>query len=207
MKKMISGIAGGALGIVVMVWAIDVMAWGFDAMDRTGYVTGTGHEEAGVLDGVAEPAEAGSSGAFDDILAVDIADNDADDVRTRQSRRAMAGLELTDEQQEKIKTLRSAYTREMIQLRADARLARVELRELMDEVSPDIDRVKELAAAASAARGAVFERGALFRAEFKHVLTQEQQEILRKSFRDRRDGRRDSGMRWRRGDRESRNRR
>ena len=207
MKKMISRIAGGALGIVVMVWAIDVMAWGFDAMDRTGHVKGTVHEEADVLDGATELAAAGSSGEFDDILAVDIADDDADDVRTRLSRRAMSGLELTDEQQEKIKTLRSAYTREMIQLRADSRLARVELRELMDEVSPDIDRVKELAATASAARGAVFERSALFRAEFKNVLTQEQQEILRKSFRDRRDGRRDSGMRWRRGDRESRDRR
>ena len=207
MKKMISRIAGGALGIVVMVWTIDVMAWGFDAMDRTGHVKGTVHEEAGVLDGATELAAAGSSGEFDDILAVDIADDNADDVRTRLSRRAMSGLELTDEQQEKIKTLRSAYTREMIQLRADSRLARVELRELMDEVSPDIDRVKELAAAASAAQGAVFERSALFRAEFKHVLTAEQQENLRESFRDRRDGRRDSGMRWRRGSRDSRDRR
>ena len=207
MKKMISRIASTALGIVVMVWAIDVMAWSFDAMDRTGHVKGTGHEEADVHVGTAELAAAGSSGEFDDILAVDIADDDADDVRTRLSRRAMSGLELTDEQQEKIKTLRSAYTREMIQLRADSRLARVELRELMDEISPDIDRVKELAAAASAAQGAVFERSALFRAEFKHVLTSEQQENLRESFRDRRDGRRDSGMRWRRGSRESRDRR
>ena len=207
MKKMISRIAAGALGIVVMIWAIDVMAWGFDAIDRSGHVKGTGHEEADVIDGVAELAEAGSSGEFDDILAVDIADDDADDVRTRLSRRAMSGLELTDEQQEKIKTLRSAYTREMIQLRADSRLARVELRELMDGISPDIDRVKELAAAASAAQGAVFERSALFRAEFKHVLTAEQQENLRESFRDRRDGRRDSGMRWRRGSRDSRDRR
>lgn len=200
MKKVISGIFAGALSIVVLAWAIDVLAWSFDAMDRTG------HEEAAWLDGVAELAAAESSEEFVDILAVDLADDDADDVRTRRSRRAMSGLELTDEQQEKIKTLRSAFTRDMIQLRADSRLARVELRELMDETSPDIDRVKALAAAVSAAQGSVFERGAVFRAEFKHVLTPEQQETLRESFRDRRDGRRDAGMRWRRDGRESRDR-
>lgn len=201
MKKIISGTIAGALSIVVLTWTIVVLAWASDAMGRIG------PEDAGVLDGVAELAAAGSSGEFDDILAVDLTDDDADDVRTRLSRRAMSGLDLTDEQQEKIKTLRSAYTREMIQLRADSRLARVELRELMKEISPDIDRVKELAAAASAAQGAVFERSALYRAEFKHVLTPDQQENLREFFRDRRGGRRDSGMRWRRDGRESRNRR
>lgn len=215
MKKIISGIFAGAFSIVALAWA-------FDAMGRIGheesghhdatftdavYSEGAGHEEAAWFAGVVELAEAGSSGEFDDILAVDLADDDADDVRTRLSRRAMSGLELTNEQQEKIKTLRSAYTREMIQLRADSRLARVELRELMNEISPDIERVKELAAAASAAQGSVFERSALFRAEFKNVLTPEQQENLRESFRDRRDGRRDSGIRWRRDGRESRNRR
>jgi len=194
MKKIITGIFATALSVFVLTWA-------FDAMGRIV------PEEADVFDGVAELAEAGSSGEFNDILAVDLAEDDADDVRTRLSRRAMSGLELTDEQQEKIETLRSAYTREMIQLRADSRLARVDLRELMNEISPDIDRVRELAAAASAAQGAVFERSALFRAEFKNVLTPEQQENLRESFRDRRDGRRDSGMRWRRDGRESRNRR
>ncbi|MXX03469.1 MAG: hypothetical protein F4X08_03500 [Gemmatimonadetes bacterium] len=199
MKKIISGTIAGALSIVVLTWTIVVLAWASDAMGRIG------HEDADVLDGVAELAAAGSSGEFDDILAVDLADDDADDVRTRLSRRGMSGLELTDEQEDKIETLRSAYTREMIQLRADSRLARVDLRELMNEISPDIDRVKELAAAASAAQGAVFERSALYRAEFKHVLTPEQQENLRESFRDRRDGRRDSGMRGRRDGRESRN--
>lgn len=205
MKKIISVTFAGALSVVVLAWA-------FDAMGRIGHeeaaehAAETGHEDADVLAGVAELAAAGSSGEFDDILAVDLADDDADDVQTRRSRRALSGLELTDEQQEKIKTLRSAYTREMIQLRADSRLARVELREVMNEISPDIDRVKELAAAASAAQGSVFERSALFRAEFKHVLTPEQQENLRESFRDRRDGRRDSGMRGRRDGRESRNR-
>ncbi len=194
MKRIITGIFATALSVVVLTWA-------FDAMGRIG------PGDADLLDGVAELASAGSSGEFDDILAVDLADDDADDVGTRLSRRAMSAVELTDEQEKKIETLRSAYTREMIQLRADSRLARVDLRELMNEISPDIDRVKELAAAASAARGAVFERSALFRAEFKHVLTPEQQENLRESFRDRRDGRRDSGMRWRRDGHESRNRR
>ena len=227
MKKIISGIFAGALGIVVLAWAFDAMgrigheggghhdatltaaghAEGAGHEEAAGHAESARHQEAAWLDGVSELAVAGSSGEFDDILAVDLADDDADDVRTRLSRRAMAGLELTDEQQEKIRTLRSTYTREMIQLRADSRLARVELRELMDETSPGIDKVKELAAAVSAAQGSVFERGAVFRAEFKNVLTPEQQETLRESFRDRRDGRRDSGMRWRRGGRESRDRR
>ena len=206
MKKIISITFAGALSVVVLAWALDAMGR-IGHEEAAEHAAETGHGEADVLAGVAELAAAGSSDEFSDILADDIADDDADDVRTRLSRRAMSGLELTDEQEEKIETLRSAYTREMIQLRADSRLARVDLRELMNEISPDIERVKELAAAASAAQGAVFERSALFRAEFKHVLTPEQQENLRESFRDRRDGRRDSGVRGRRDGRESRNRR
>ncbi len=206
MKKIISITFAGALSVVVLAWALDAMGR-IGHEEAAEHAAETGHGEADVLAGVAELAAAGSSDEFSDILADDIADDDADDVRTRLSRRAMSGLELTDEQEEKIETLRSAYTREMIQLRADSRLARVDLRELMNEISPDIERVKELAAAASAAQGAVFGRSALFRAEFKHVLTPEQQENLRESFRDRRDGRRDSGVRGRRDGRESRNRR
>ncbi len=195
MKKIISGIFAGALSIVVL-------AWGFDAMGRTGHES-SGHQETASADAEhtqPDPADEIAENSDDDFAGKGFA-------RTRLSRRAMSGLELTDEQREKIKTLRSAYTREMIQLRADSRLARVELRELMNETSPDIERVKDLAAAVSAAHGSVFERSALYRAEFKHVLTPEQQENLRESFRDRRDGRRDSGMRGRRDGRESRNRR
>ncbi|MCY3774162.1 MAG: Spy/CpxP family protein refolding chaperone [Gemmatimonadetes bacterium] len=195
MKKVISGVIAGTLSIVLLTWA-------FDALGRTGHEDG-GHQE---------PAAADADHGQPDAVNETAEDSDADFAegrfaRTRLSRSAMARLEVTDDQQEKIKALRSAYTREMIQLRADSRLARVELRELMDEASPDVDRVKELAAAVSAARGSVFERSAIFRAEFRNVLTPEQQETLRESFRDRRDGRRDSGMRWRRGGRESRNRR
>ncbi len=195
MKKIISGIFAGALSIVVL-------AWGFDAMGRTGHES-SGHQETASADAEhtqPDPADEIAENSDDDFAGKGFA-------RTRLSRRAMSGLELTDEQREKIKTLRSAYTREMIQLRADSRLARVELRELMKETSPDIERVKDLAAAVSAAHGSVFERSALYRTEFKHVLTPEQQENLRESFRDRRDGRRDSGMRGRRDGRESRNRR
>ena len=200
MKKIISGIFAGALSIVVLSCA-------FDAMGRIGHAGEAGHEESDVLAGAVELAVAGSSSEFSEILADDMADADADDVRPSRSRSATARLELTDEQKETIKSLRSAYTREMIQLRADSRLARVELRELMNEISPDVDRVKVLAAAASAAQGSVFERSALFRAEFKNALTPEQQEKLRESFRDRREGRRDAVMRWRRSGRESRDRR
>ena len=181
MKKVTTGIFAAALSVVVL-------AWGFDAMGRSGHESGgRGHHDAAL-------ADAGSA-------------DERDGARSGISRRALSGLELTDEQQEKIKTLRSAYARDMVQLRADSRLARIDLNELMGETSPDLDKVKELAAAVSAARGSVFERGAVFRAEFKNVLTPEQQEKLRESFRGRRDGRRDSGMRWQRGGRESRNRR
>ncbi len=203
MKKSITGIFAGALSVVALFWA-------FDAMGRTGH-GGTGHHDAafafaghGADAGHADAAEGAEAGPADGAVENSDADfADADVRRTRLSRRAAARLELTDEQREEIKTLRSAFARDMVQLRADTKLARIELRELMSETRPDVDKVRELAAAVSAAQGSVFERGAVFRAEFRNVLTAEQQEKLRESFRDRRDGRRDAGMRWRRGGRES----
>ena len=218
MKKAITGVFAGVLSIVVLAWA-------FETMGRVGHEGGSHHHAA-----AADAEHAADAGHAEDIAAADaeqaadaehagtepageIAENSDDDFaergvgRRNLSRRAMAGLELTDEQREKIKTLRSAYTRDMIRLRADTRLAQVELGEMMNETSPDVNQVKVLAAAVSSARGSVFERSAIFRAEFRNVLTPEQQETLRESFRDRRDGRRDSGMRWRRGGRDSRNRR
>ncbi len=199
MKKAISRFFSGALSIAVLVWAIAVLAWAFDAMARVGNAGNAGHAGDAVL------AEIEPSGEFTDILDHDHIDSNV--ARSGLSRRALANIELTDEQWEQIDTLRSAFTREMVQLRADTRLARIELRELLSETSPDVNKVRELAAAVSRAQGSVFERGAVFRAEFKNVLTPEQQEKVRESFRDRRDGRRGSDMRWRRGGRESRNRR
>lgn len=209
MKKVTTGIFAGALSVFVLAWA-------FDAMGRIGHESaGRGHHDAALSDaGPAEEtefaangefAETGPSGEFTDILDHDPAERGG--ARTGLSSRALSSLELTDEQREKVKSLRSEFTRDMIRLRAESRLARVELREMMNETSPDVNRVKELAAAVSAAQGSVFERGAVFRAEFKNVLTPEQQEKLRESFRGRRDGRRDTEMRWQRGGRESRNRR
>ena len=214
MKKVITGISAGVLSVAVLAWA-------FDAAGKIGHNEGGGHHEAATagaeheaeseLELIAEFAESGSAGEFADALDHDLADNDA--ARTGRSRgtdlshRALNSIELTDEQQEQIDTLRSVYARDMVQLRADSRLARIDLNELMGETSPDLEKVKELAAAVSRAQGSVFERGAVFRAEVKNVLTPEQQEELRESFRGRRDGRRDAGMRGRRGGRESRNRR
>ncbi len=206
MKKSIPGIFAGALSVVALFWA-------FDAMGRTGH-GGTGHHDAAFAfaghgaDAVhADAAEGAAAGPADGAVENFDPDHaDADVRRTRLSRRAAARIELTDEQREKIKTLRSAYARDMVQLRADTKLARIELRELMSETSPNIDKVRELAAAVSTAQGSVFERGAVFRAEFRNVLTAEQQEKLRESFRDRRGGRRDAGMRWQRGGREFRDR-
>lgn len=213
MKKVITGIFAGALGMAVLTWT-------YDAIGKVGHEGGGHHDAAPAAAGHvaaaehmmtaghaegAGHAESGPAGGFDGNVADDLADDDT--ARTGLSRRALDKIELTDDQREKIKALRSAYARDMIRLRADTRLARVDLRELMNETSPDVSRVKELAAAVSRAQGSVFERDAVFRAEFKNLLTPEQQETLRESFRDRRDGRRDSGMRWRRGGREPRDRR
>ena len=201
MKKIISGIFAGALSVVVLAWA-------YDAMGRVGH-EGGGHHEAAAAGaghaGEAEHAGSGPASELNDALDDDFADDDV--ARTRLSRRALDRIELTDDQREKIDALRSAYARDIIQLRADTRLARVDLRELMNETSPDVSRVRELAAAVSRAQGSMFERSAVMQAELKNMLTPEQQETLRESFRDRRDGRRDSGMRWRRGGRDSRGRR
>jgi len=213
MKKIISGIFAGALSVVVLAWA-------YDAMGRVGHEGGGHHEAAAAAAGraaetehaagaghagEAEHAGSGPASELNDALDDDLADDDV--ARTRLSRRALDRIELTDDQREKIDALRSAYARDIIQLRADTRLARVDLRELMNETSPDVSRVRELAAAVSRAQGSMFERSAVMQAELKNMLTPEQQETLRESFRDRRDGRRDSGMRWRRGGRDSRGRR
>ena len=213
MKKIISGIFASALSVVVLAWAYDAMgrvgheggghheaaAAGAERAAETEHATGAGHA------GEADHAGSGPASELNDALDDDFADDDV--ARTRLSRRALDRIELTDDQREKIDALRSAYARDIIQLRADTRLARVDLRELMNETSPDVSRVRELAAAVSRAQGSIFERSAVMQAELKNMLTPEQQETLRESFRDRRDGRRDSGMRWRRGGRDSRGRR
>ena len=214
MKKVIPGIFAGALCVAVLTWA-------FDAAGKISLKEGGSHHEAATagsehaaeseFEPINESAESGPAGEFADVLDHDLADDDA--ARTGRSRRndrsrgVLNNIELTDEQREQINTMRSAYKRDMVQLRADSRLARIDLNELMGKTSPDLEKVKELAAAVSRAQGSVFERGAVFRAEVKNALTPEQQEELRESFRDRRDGRPDSGMRWRRGGRESRGRR
>ncbi len=195
MKKVISGIFAGALCVVVLTWA-------FDAMGRVG------HGPSGSHDAVPVDVELGMDGSASDRSDIDRADfADANAARKNPSRSAMDRLELTDDQKETIKTLRTAYARDMVELRAATKLARIDLNELMSETSPDVSQVKTLAAAVSKAQGSVFERGVVFRAEFKNALTPEQQETMRGSSRDRRDGRRDSEMRSRRGGRESRNRR
>ena len=213
MKKIISGIFASALSVVVLAWAYDAMgsvgheggghhettAAAAERAAETEHAAGAGHA------GEAEHAGSGPASELNDALDDDFADDDV--ARTRLSRRALDRIELTDDQREKIDALRSAYARDIIQLRADTRLARVDLREVMNETSPDVSRVRELAAAVSRAQGSMFERSAVMQAELKNMLTPEQQETLRESFRDRRDGRRDSGMRWRRGGRDSRGRR
>ena len=210
MKKIITGIFAGALSVAVLAWAFDAagkISHNEDGDYHEAATAGAEHAAESEFEPIAEFAESGSAGEFTDAQDHDLADNDA--ARTDRSRgndlsrRALNNIELTDEQHEQISTLRSAYARDMVQLRADSRLARIDLNELMGETSPDLGKVKELAAAVSRAQGSVFERGAVFRAEVKNVLTPEQQEELRESFRDRRDGRRDSGMRGRRGGRES----
>ncbi len=186
MRKIVSGIFAGALCAALLTWAYDAMGGGGPA--------GGSHDDAAPA-GAEHPALHVSDG-------VDNADAKMDRAQTRRFRRMAEKMELTDAQRQQIKTLRSAYARDMVRLRADAKLARIELRELMNETGPEVSRVRERAAEVSRARASLFERRTVFRAEFKNLLTPEQQETLRESFRDRRDGRRDSGMRGRRGVRE-----
>ena len=112
----------------------------------------------------------------------------------------MKALELTDAQQAKMKTMRLAHAKEMVQLRADQKIAQLELRDLMGQDAPKAGDIDARVDAVNAARGKIMKKNIHFQTAFKNILTPEQREKL-KAMRQKRGARRGKAMRGRRGGR------
>lgn len=123
--------------------------------------------------------------------------------RTKMLRILKRNIKLTKGQREKIKVLRVAFDRDMVRLRANTRLKRIALRELMEKTNPEITKIRAQATAVSKAQGRMFERGVIYRAELKKLLTADQKRMY-ESVREKRNDFRDSRVRWWRGTRDHR---
>ena len=86
----------------------------------------------------------------------------------------MSELNLTDAQKEKLKTLRSTHQKEMIKLQAAAKIAQIELGDVLHQDNPKSSDVKAKIDAANAARNKVMEARIMNRLESKKVFTPEQ---------------------------------
>ena len=95
----------------------------------------------------------------------------------------MKKLKLTDEQKQKLKELRFDLAKDMAKLRADLKVARLELEHLMSQDSPKASDAKVKVAQVNQARSKMLQRSVDHRLELKKILTPEQQEKLR-SIRD-----------------------
>lgn len=90
----------------------------------------------------------------------------------------MERLKLTDEQQTKLKDLRLGFAKEMVRLRADLQVARLDLGAFLDQPSPRPEEARAKAAKVSEADSAILQRMVAFRVGMKSILTPEQQKIL-----------------------------
>ena len=86
----------------------------------------------------------------------------------------MSELNLTDSQKEKLKTMRSAHQKEMIKLQAAAKIAQIELGDVLHQDNPKNSDVKAKIDAANTARNKVMEARIMNRLESKKVFTPEQ---------------------------------
>jgi len=109
-------------------------------------------------------------------------------------------VELTDEQQEKMKTLRLQQAKELSQLKADLQVAQVELQSALGAEDATESSVKAQIAAVNKARSAIFSKQTDFRAKLGSVLTAEQREKMQ-TMRKGRPGRGRQGMAMRPGHR------
>lgn len=87
-------------------------------------------------------------------------------------------LGLSTEQKDKMQTMRSTHQKDMAQLRANAQIAQIELRDLLRQDNPKDSDVKAKIAAANAARGKVSESQIMFGLKMKQILTPEQRQKM-----------------------------
>ena len=97
----------------------------------------------------------------------------------------MAALELSAEQRAKLESLNLERARKTAQLRADLKVARLDLRAAMRQDNPDPDQVNTRVEAVNKARSLLLESRISHRLKVNGVLTPEQRNKLREIQRDR----------------------
>ena len=114
----------------------------------------------------------------------------------KKARKApMEALELSTEQRTKLESLNLERSKKMAQLRADLKVARLDLRAAMRQDNPDPAEVKTRVAAVNKARSLILESKVNHRLKVNNVLTPEQRNKLREVRRDR--SKRGCGKMWR----------
>ena len=88
-------------------------------------------------------------------------------------------LDLTAEQQEKMKALHLANGKEMVRLRADEQIAQMELQEVMGQDNPSPTEVKAKVDNVNKVRSTITSRMVDLKLGMKKILTPEQREKLR----------------------------
>ncbi len=126
---------------------------------------------------------------------------DADAQRGRKAHKAhrhqamMEALDLTAEQQEKLKSIHLNNAKRMTRLKADLKIARLDLHDLLSQSNPNPAQVKTRVAEVNRVRSEMLETSTDFRLAQKKVFTPDQLEKLQKLQRERPRMR---GRRWRR---------
>ncbi len=118
------------------------------------------------------------------------AQNNRGNVQSAREKMRMFRESLTDEQIEQIKDIRQDWQKKAIQIRADVRVAQIELRDLIDDESASESRIRSQLEKISSSQIDIKMGGIALRNGIKSVLTQEQLENLP----DRRFGRNYSMM-------------
>ncbi len=91
---------------------------------------------------------------------------------------ALANLNLTAEQSEKIRAMREAHHRDIIPIQTKVFTKRAELRLLWMQTSPDAEKIKSKQKEIHELRGQLQEKRTDFRLEFLNILTPEQRTKL-----------------------------
>ena len=113
-------------------------------------------------------------------------------------------LELTQEQKDQLKSVRLDGKKKMIQYRADMQLARIELKELLIQKSPNQGQVDKVVAKITSTQAKITESRVRQKLGMKKILTEEQLKKIEEMTKDRRGGghfrnRRGPGMMRREG--------
>ncbi|MCY3868088.1 MAG: periplasmic heavy metal sensor [Gemmatimonadetes bacterium] len=118
---------------------------------------------------------------------------DAQRGKRRGMRGGMAALELTDEQKEKMNSLRSAHQKAMVDLRAAHAKARIDLGEIRKQDNPSASDIQAKVDAVTAAQGKIMAREIQHNIDVRNLLTAEQKEKLGEMRRGGREGFRGRG--------------